>query len=239
MSNAESDTGTLIYQRLAERLDRHGLALRGGFHPDAADVVPSDLSFGTPGTIVLVGVLGPRTWTFFERERWETDNPLDSWTRRVVDAVAEEFGAVSVHPNDKPYQPFQQWAKRSEPLFQSPLGLLIHPQYGLWHSYRAALLFADRIELPAQADAVSPCDSCEDKPCLSACPVGAFTGEAYDVPRCVDYLALPSGQQCLEGGCQARDACPVGRDYRYSDAQIRFHMDAFSGPLLRQRRASV
>jgi hypothetical protein len=30
-------------------------------------------------------------------------------------------------------------------------------------------------------------------------------------------------------GCQARDACPVGRKHRYSADQVRFHMAAFAG----------
>ena len=33
-----------------------------------------------------------------------------------------------------PHFPFQQWARRAEPVHPSPIGLLIHPIYGLWHS---------------------------------------------------------------------------------------------------------
>jgi hypothetical protein len=31
----------------------------------------------------------------------------------------------------------------------------------------------------------------------------------------------------MSGGCLARRACPVGREYAYDPAQARFHMQAF------------
>jgi hypothetical protein len=32
----------------------------------------------------------------------------------------------------------------------------------------------------------------------------------------------------MNAGCRARDACPVGRDHRYPDTQVQFHMAAFA-----------
>ncbi len=126
-----------------------------------------------------------------------------------------------------PYLPFQRWAKRAEPVHDSPLGLLIHPEFGLWHSYRAALAFAERLELPDRPAVQSPCASCADKPCLTACPVGAFTGETYDVPRCIAHIGRAERGACIENACLARRACPVGRAYAYGPEQARFHMGAF------------
>ena len=103
----------------------------------------------------------------------------------------------------------------------------MHPDYGLWHAYRAALLFAEEIALPPRDDRPIPCETCAEKPCLTACPVGAFSGDGYDVPACAGYLASPDGFECLDGGCRARDACPVAADRRYAPDQIRFHMAAF------------
>ena len=60
-----------------------------------------------------------------------------------------------------------------------------------------------------------------------ACPVEAFAEGRYDVPKCVNHIAGPSGTECLTGGCLARRACPVGRDYAYAPDQARFHMEAF------------
>lgn len=116
---------------------------------------------------------------------------------------------------------------RSEPCHPSPVGILIHPDYGLWHSYRGALLFAEAIDLPARDTRESPCASCEKRPCLSACPVGAFSGAGYDVPGCNAHLAKTPEPSCMRIGCLPRHACPIGRDYRYEPAQARFHLQAF------------
>jgi hypothetical protein len=47
------------------------------------------------------------------------------------------------------------------------------------------------------------------------------------VARCAQFLAGDPEPDCMERGCRARLACPVGRDYRYVPAQARFHMTAF------------
>jgi len=109
----------------------------------------------------------------------------------------------------------------------SPLGMLIHPELGLWHAYRGALAFAERLALAPVEPVASPCDSCPERPCLTACPVGAFTASGYDVAACVAHLDSGRGGACLTGGCQARLACPVGVEHRYAPAAAAFHMAAF------------
>ncbi len=212
----------------------HGLIPRGGFHPQAADAVPA-LPDGRPSrTLVLVGNAGAAggdaMWQAFARARarYPGADPLNDWTRDAVTQVARAAGAAALFPFDgPPYPPFQRWAMRAEPVFPSPLGLLIHPGYGLWHAYRAALVFAERIDLPPRAAARPPCESCADKPCLSACPVRAFDGRRYDMPRCVAFLDSGEGADCMERGCRARRACPVGHDRAHQPAQAEFHMRAF------------
>lgn len=129
-----------------------------------------------------------------------------------------------------PWLPFQRWAMRAEPVTASPLGILIHPDWGLWHSYRGALAFRERLDLPAVPARASPCASCAAKPCLTACPVSAFSTEGYDVAGCRAHIATPAGADCMSGGCLARISCPVGAAHRYTGAQAAFHMRAFSRP---------
>ena len=182
------------------------------------------------GTLVLVGVLGGGSWTAFQRsdESRLATNPLDRWSRRVIGALATELEAEALYPfGGPPFLPFLRWAQRAEPVYPSPIGPLIHPDYGLWHAYRGALAFARRIELPPPDTRPRPCDACPDKPCLTSCPVGAFSHAGYDVPACIGHVSSDTGQECLEGGCLARRACPVGARHRYAPAQMRFHMHAF------------
>jgi ferredoxin len=209
-------------------LAEHGLIMRGGFHPASEDNVPGD-----PATLVLVGNAGPEMWAAFGALRGnyaDRPNPLDAWISDVLAGVAGNVGATALFPfGGLPHLPFQRWAQRAEPVHPSPVGVLIHPEYGLWHAYRGALAFPELREFPQPYARPSPCDSCADKPCLSACPVDAFGGDAYDVPACVGHITGPDTGDCMAQGCQARRACPVGRDYIYEPAQAGFHMRAFTG----------
>ncbi|WP_119458235.1 hypothetical protein [Rhodospirillaceae bacterium SYSU D60014] len=221
---------------LAEAVAAHGLMLRGGFHPDAGDGVPP-LGDGRPaGTVILVGNAGPAMWRAFTEARITGPHPLDRWTRRILADIARAHGAMPLFPFDgPPYLPFQRWAMRAEPVASSPLGMLIHPDYGLWHAYRGALSFAERLALPPPDRRPSPCESCADRPCLGTCPVGAFTmtgmtvgtGTGYDTAACRGHIARPAGADCMGEGCRARRACPIGQAYRHAPDQAEFHMRAF------------
>jgi ferredoxin-like protein FixX len=209
---------------ISSLLAEHGLILRGGFHPDAEE----GGLLQNAATVLLVGNAGGAMWEAFSPHIDGEPNPLDRWTKRVIDPIAEKFDARVIYPFGPDAAPFQRWALRAESVHASPIGILIHPEYGLWHAYRAALLFSERLDLPPRTEAASPCDTCVAKPCLSACPVGAFTGTAYDVGACAAHLAS-SEQTCLGAGCRARAACPIGEQWRYLEAQTRFHMAAFAG----------
>jgi ferredoxin len=217
-----------VFADLAFALRPHGLIVRGGFN-----ALPGEVACEDARSVILIGNAGGAMWEAFAAHIDGDSNPLDRWTRGVVDPIAREFRARAVYPFGPEVWPFQRWALRAEPVHASPLGILIHPDYGLWHAYRAALLFAEELSLPQRDKHPSPCDSCEAKPCLSACPVGAFSGTAYDVPACAGYLATDDAG-CRNAGCQARNACPVGPEWRYPDAEIRFHMAAFSRSVLRK-----
>jgi len=225
---------------LSAALQAYGLHLRGGVCPDPAEGL--HLPDGRAAAVLwLVGNVGGSLWDAFAASPFASDgqaNPLDRWSRQVGDALADEHGGLALYPFTGPpeqpaYHPFQQWAARSEAVHTSPLMLRIHPQYGLWHAYRFALVFPaldpvdrDALRAPVQGD--SPCLSCKDQPCLKACPVEAFDGQAFAVQRCSIHLHSPAGTQCMETGCQARNACPVAAELRYAPAQTAFHMAAFA-----------
>jgi hypothetical protein len=216
---------------LAAELDAAGLAARGAFHPGEGDRVPP-LADGRPvATLVLVGVIGERQWRAFAASPEHADgnpDPLDRWSRRVLRPVAERHRAEALYPFDgPPWHPFQRWALRAEPVHVSPLGILIHPDWGLWHAYRGALAFATALDLPPRDPRPSPCESCRERPCLSRCPVGAITAAGFAAPTCRAHLAAPAGAGCVAEGCLARRACPVGAQHRYAAAQAEFHMQAF------------
>ncbi len=208
-----------------------GLRLRGAFLCEPGDGVPAQRDGGESRTLILLGNLGGSLWPSFSRSTEARDgrpDPMNRWSARVIGELAARFGGLALFPfGGPPYHPFLRWAQRAEGLAASPLGMLIHPVYGLWHAYRGAIALGPALDLPRLAAAASPCESCAERPCLSACPVDAFSESGYDVAACADHLLDPAGEDCLSGGCLARRACPVGREHHYDAPQAAFHMEAF------------
>lgn len=226
-----ADTG--LPQRISNALSVHGLILRGGFNFAAGEEAPPALSIRSSMSVMLIGNAGAAHWSHFRRW-WRTQpaelkNPLDTWSREVIGAVAQEFRARAVYPSEKPYQPFQQWAMRAEGTRPSPLGILMHPDYGLWHAYRGALLFDHEIEIQPHRNPIHLCDACVAKPCLKACPVGAYSEAGFAHQDCLAHVRGPHGAPCRATGCLDRNACPCGTAYRYPADVQEFHMTAFMG----------
>lgn len=229
----------LTFDQIAEDATKAGLDLRGAFHPlptdlDAGPVVADGVPWpvdGTPTTLTLLGFVGSARFAGFLASPEHGDakpHPLDRWSRRIVEGLAATWTGVPLFPfGGPPWHPFQRWAVRAEPVHPSPLGLLIHPVFGLWHSYRGAVLVGEAIALPTRPDIASPCDGCEARPCLSACPVGAYTAAGFALERCAAHLDAPAGEPCMSGGCLARRACPVGTRFGHGRQQATFTMAAF------------
>jgi hypothetical protein len=207
-----------------------GLSYRGAFHPTADDLPDA-------GTLVFAGFVGSMNWQHFQESAEGRDggsDALDRWSFRIISALAQDLGAAAMFPfTGPPWLPFLRWARKAEPLHPSPLGMLIHPDWGLWHSWRGALAFRERFELPAPDRRPSPCDSCTEKPCLITCPVAAFKHNHYDVAGCVNHIETSRGTDCMNEGCRARRACPIGAVHRYTPDQANFHMRAFRSAQLR------
>jgi ferredoxin len=225
-------TGGPTILDLRAALEPRGIFPRGVVNFDGDGPL---LAGGMPArSVVLLGNVGGSIWEPFSRWRLQVENialqdPLDDWSKAVIRPLATRFGATAYFPSDPPWQPFQQWAMRAEGLRASPLGILIHPEYGLWHGYRGALGFAVSIDGGPQFAADHPCDGCAAKPCLSSCPADAVTSEGFNVAGCRSHLRAIEGRAgCIALGCMARAACPVGAAFRYPPAQLAFHMAALS-----------
>jgi hypothetical protein len=219
-----------LLSALEGQLDRHGLVQLGSFNLDPEETL--EVASGPKARAVLiVGNAGSALWQHYARAREEArPEPLslDRWTRQVIDPIARDGGGRAVYPFEgPPFQPFTRWAIRSGMMFASPLGLTLHPTFGLWHAFRAAILLPEALPEPA-ATGQSPCETCAERPCRDACPVAAFSSSGYDFARCLDHVAGP-GETCRGNGCLARAACPIGQDYRYLPEHAAFHM----GELLR------
>lgn len=179
------------------------------------------------GTVLLLSPDEPGFWPIFTDSAEYADgtpDPMDRWSRRVIGVWAGQIGGRAIFPSDgPPYPPIFRWALDSRRFWQSPVGMLVHARMGLFTSFRGAVILTDA--LPLAAPAPSPCDDCP-RPCLTACPAGAFT-PAYQVPECHAWLDLPQGKDCLTSGCRVRRACPLSRDCGRLPEQSAWHMRQF------------
>ncbi|MBL4918762.1 ferredoxin [Szabonella alba] len=211
--------------QIAARLAAERLVILGGFAVDPAEPgLP-------PGSraILLIGPQEPGFWPHFRQSpEWGDGqpDPMDRWSRRVLDRIAAGIGAMALFPfGGPPWHPFFDWALRTGRIAQSPIRLLVHAEQGLMVSFRGALALPMATELPEPMR--SPCLDCADRPCRAACPVGALAGGAYDLAACHGHLARPEGADCLGGGCLARRACPVSHRYARLPEQSAYHMGQF------------
>ena len=223
-----------LLQILREEAAQHGLAVRGTFAPSAQDAVPP-VAQGVPArSVALLGNVGSSLWPAFSASAEYSDrrkDGLDRWSRRIGEELARLCAGRALFPfGGPPHHAFQRWALRTGVLFTSPVGILVDPHCGLWHAFRFAIALPEPVEETAPA-AVSPCLTCRARPCLKACPVGAFVEGEYHHQQCVDHLVANPDAPCRRIGCLARHACPVGQVHRYAPEQAAFHMRAFVSKL--------
>lgn len=198
----------------------------GAFHACAEDDLPERIQ-----TLVLLGPREPGFWAHVTQAPEFQDSkpdPLDRWSRRTIGTLACALGGKAYFPfGGPPYRPFIAWAKRTGRAWDSEVGLLVHDRAGLMVSYRGALGLNERLDLPPAGS--RPCDSCAEKPCLSACPISALTRTGYDIPACKSYVREREGRDCLEKGCAVRRSCPVSEGSGRLPEQSSYHMRRFLG----------
>ena len=214
------------YADLQDAAHRRHLSILGGFHPTSDDAVPEGCR-----TLLMLGPDEPAFWPIFKTTPEYRDgapDPMDRWSRRVIGAWAAKMDAAALFPfGGPPYQPFYTWALRTGRIHSSPVQFLVHDKAGLFVSFRGALALKAHIDLPDPPP--SPCDSCAEQPCATACPVSALTPRGYEVDTCKAYLDTPEGAECLGQGCDVRRICPVSRQFGRMPAQSAYHMRHFKG----------
>lgn len=215
----------MTYTRILTAANRAGLLTMGALHP--GQVQAKGL---TGGTLILLGA-GDAFWPVFSAAPEALDgqpDPVDRWSTRVVGGLACDLGAQAYYPfGGPPYTPFIDWALKSGRAYASPTGMMVHDRVGMMISYRGALHFPETFDIPTPTSA-SPCETCVDQPCTTACPVAALGANTpYDLTACHNYLNTNPGQSCMMQGCVARRACPISTGAGRHPDQSALHMKAF------------
>ena len=137
-----------------------------------------------------------------------TENPLDSYIENIFHSFYEKEGSEIIFAHkeikDNEHFPFQHFA---DSIGQSKLretNMLFHQQYGYWFSLRAILLFSANEEIILKPSLEAVCDYDCDQHCK---------------PRFNKYKQT----EAAEDHILFRKSCPYGKDYQFSDDQIRYH----------------
>lgn len=176
-------------------------------------------------SLVLIGHGSRRLWQALTEFGMQTADPVDHFslvmTRRFIDEFLDSPSVLMLYPIGYTIS-LQQLGALAGWHHPSPLGLGINEAYGVWFAYRAA--FLTTLALPAIKNpiSISPCDTCQDKPCVSACPAQAVQGVGqFKVTACIDFRLQE--QSICQDRCLSRLACPVAPEHRYEPEQLHYH----------------
>jgi len=196
-------------------LDLHAIASVGRYNA----LVPAD--FQLPGddefAVIVIGnsrALWPHIDRFVMQSPAPVSDPVDVYVERVVrDAVTGVDGVIDIRFSHEPPPrrvAIQRMAHVAGLAWLSPSHLCVHPTFGPWIALRAAVVL-NALAPPAVAEPQPPCDCATH--CLPKLQQALDAGEATSddvVEHWRSWVAM-------------RDACPVGRQHRYSDEQIAYH----------------
>lgn len=183
--------------------------------------------------LVLTGHGGGRLWQALQEKGMDSADPVDQYSTQLTHQFIVEYldnaPFLWLYPNTSHLIPLQQLGETAGWSHPSPLGSGISPTFGVWFAYRTAFLTNAPLSETAGDLGPSPCDACEDKPCISTCPVGAVQFEGFRINECVQYR-LETKSPCADR-CLARMACPYFPQHRYSLEQIQYHYSQSLGSI--------
>lgn len=136
-------------------------------------------------------------------------DPLDRYAERAITEAAGA-GAAIHFAHRPPYPPIQRIAAHAGLAHLQPSNLCVHPVYGPWIAMRAVVLLDAIADAPAAPGPTSPPCDCA-RGCLPVFERAAALG--FD----------PDHEPTWRAWVAIRDACPLGREHRYGDDQIRYH----------------
>jgi methylmalonic aciduria homocystinuria type C protein len=197
------------------QLRRHAVTLASAYHPrvlaDAGFDVTQELDLGATGIAGLEGrgLLVGNTralWPIFVAARaldpalLASRDPLDLYTEHTITRAFPGARTWFAHRQyDGAFLPFQRIAVTAGLGALAPTQLVIHPVYGPWFALRALVALDGDPPPPRPALTYHCTGECEVR-----------LAEALQARDWRAWLAV-------------RDACCVGREFRYGDSQLAYH----------------
>lgn len=143
--------------------------------------------------------------------------PLDAYTERAIRGAVAALGVNAslrfAHEGGARPVAIQRVAHAAGLAYLSETHMSVHPTYGPWIALRAVVSFELAGPAP-DAPIAHPCGSCRGgcRPAFERA-LATLSGRPDAASARAHWRAWLA----------CRDACPVGRDHRYSEAQIDYH----------------
>lgn len=156
-------------------------------------------------TLCLIGNGGTDLWEKLPHPLNIITHPIDQYSKNKMIDFAEsalDSDIEILFPNDSYTLPLQKIARALNLSSQSPIGIDINHDFGLWFAIRGVFLTSKKLPTLPREKHISPCDTCNDKPCLLS---ASFA--------------------------QARLNCPIKCEHKYQDSQIKYHQKAVENSL--------
>lgn len=153
-------------------------------------------------TLCLIGNGGKALWEKLPHPLDASTDPIDRYTKTKILDFAENILEDEIEilfPNSGYTLPLQKIGRALNLCTQSPIGVDINSEFGLWFAFRGVFLTSKDLPSIVQEKTSSPCELCLEKPCLVT----------SDIAR-------------------ARLLCPVKKEHQYLLQQINFHSNALS-----------
>jgi hypothetical protein len=172
--------------------------------------------------LILLGHGGKALWDCVKASGTGSNDPIDDYSMQTVRRWFADFLPERrfqfVYPGEQSVG-LQHLGKLAGWHQPSPFMVGIDAEWGSWFAYRAVVLTDTDFSPSLPVVRGNPCLTCQNKPCISACPAGAVAEDLFSISGCAGFR-LQAVSACAYA-CLARQACPVGSIHRYDDDQVR------------------
>jgi epoxyqueuosine reductase len=229
-----------LFQLIRTRAQAFGLNLTAAissqrYDATAALAYRAGALFPRCRSIVVIGNGGADFWHGFKAHVaadagwWDRNDPLDDFTREIIEKEivnpiqSLDISCTAVYPfGSPPTLNFMQLAMLAGLASPSIIGVVVHPVFGPWIAFRAALLLDCELDHPGGVNGFDPCPTCRTRSCITACPASAVSfPSGWDIPRCLSHR-VEAYPDCA-AQCHARVACVLSPEHRYPDDELAYH----------------
>jgi epoxyqueuosine reductase len=147
-------------------------------------------------TLCLLGHGGKDLWKKLPHPLRKEENPIDHYAVEQMKLFAKNYLLNEIQilfPHTHYLLPLQKISRLLNLSRATPMGIDIHQEFGVWFGLRGLFLTKEQIPLPSKLPFMSPCENCQDRPCILPCPT------------------------------QARLACPYQSIHQYDNDQQEYH----------------